>query len=179
MIITISGDACTGTTTLARNLSKALQIPCFLVGELFRDIAKEYNVDLMTMVGEKREEFQLDQLVDNKIQKLLKSPTSLIVEGRLSGYFAWKSNIISKRILLTADLETKVLRLIEREGENATKARQKILERDREDWERYEKLYGIRPEEQDEWYTLMISTSNKSITEVLEIARNHCAPISV
>ena len=174
MIITISGEACTGKTILAHNLSKTLHIPCFLAGQLFRQIAQEKNMDLLTVVTEKRAELQLDQLLDHKIQDLLKSEDNLIIEGRLTGYFAWKNNIPSKRILLTASLETKILRLVEREKESENVARHKILTRDHEDWEKYYELYQITPAEQKKWYTLIISTDNKSIAEVLQLSQEHC-----
>lgn len=173
MIITISGESCTGTTTLTKNLAAALQYPYFLVGEFSRQIAKEHHLDLMTMIGDKSYEINLDQILDEKIKQLLKSPTPIIVEGRMSGYFAWKNQIVSKRILLVASNETKAKRLRQREHDNYEYALNKIMERDQKDWQRYEHLYGITAANQKEWYSLIIETDDKSIEEVLAIAKKH------
>lgn len=174
MIITISGESCTGTTTLTRNLSRALNIHCFMAGELFREILASQSKSVMDMIEEEKNDFTLDKLVDGKMIMLLQNEKNAIVEGRVSGFLAWKYNIPSKRILLTSTIETKTQRLMMREKEKTPEvAMKKILTRDAEDWKRYQKLYQMNPEDQETWYTLALATDHDSIDEVLAKAVAH------
>jgi len=144
-----------------------------MAGELFREILASQAKSVMDMIEEEKNDFTLDKLVDGKTIMLLENEKDAVIEGRVSGFLAWKHQIPSKRILLTSNTETKTKRLMMREKEKAPEAMKKILKRDAEDWKRYQKLYQMNPEDQATWYTLEIATDNYSIEEVLAKAMAH------
>ncbi|MBI4836473.1 MAG: cytidylate kinase family protein [Candidatus Abawacabacteria bacterium] len=172
MLITISGESCTGTTTLARSLSKELSLACFLAGELFRELAQEHNISLESLISSKWHDFHTDTLLDQKIIQLF-DQQNVIVEGRLSGYLAFSHHIPSKRILLVANSESKAYRLQTREGGTFAEALVSVTARDQKDWARYQTLYGISKSIEKDWYSLIIDNSKLTAEETLHRALAH------
>jgi len=97
MIITITGGPGSGKTTAAKNLSKALGIPWYSMGDLRGKMAQErgMTIDQLNALGET--EAFTDKDVDAYQKKLGESGEDCIVEGRLSWHFIPQS----LKILLT------------------------------------------------------------------------------
>ncbi len=168
MIITVSGDAGTGTTTLAKHLSSTLNLPYSHAGAIFRQLAEQRKVSLLAIIKATEHDLSLDQYVESKLLKLMQSHTDLIVEGRLTSYQAWKHHIPSFRILLTASPHIQAQRISEREGTGYEQTLIDVQYRDHQDWLRYQNLYGISINQQNTWNSLVVNTDTLSIDETFQ-----------
>jgi len=79
--ITISGRIASGTTTLARNLSKSLGWELLEGGELFRKFHEEHLDDKTELAVSKRPD-SFDLEYEEKIKGILKNETNRIVQKR-------------------------------------------------------------------------------------------------
>lgn len=166
MIITISGDAGTGKTTIAKRLSKELHVPYFYAGAIFRDIAKEKNLSVIELSQNAHISPDIDRSIDNRMLHILQTSKDGVVEGRLSGYLAWEHNIPSIRIYLKASPDVQAKRIAHREGYSTEDGLQEVQTRDSKDWERYKKLYDIDKKDEDTWHTDIINTDGVDIEGV-------------
>ncbi|MBP6085245.1 (d)CMP kinase [Candidatus Gracilibacteria bacterium] len=168
MIITISGNSGTGTTTLSRRLSSTLGFPYFYAGSIFRRIADEHKLKLLDMIEGVGYDSNLDRQVDDEMVQIMSSQKDALVEGRLSGYLAWHHKIPSFRILLTASPATQAERIAQREQKSLTQALAEAAERDNLDWQRYLDLYGIDKQTAPQWYQLILDTDTMDIETVYQ-----------
>lgn len=166
MIITISGDAGTGKTTIAKRLSEELKLPYFYAGAIFRDIANEKNISVTELSKNAHITPEIDRSIDNKMTEILKNTKQGIVEGRLSGYLAWKHKIPSLRIFLKASHQVQAERIAHREGYSLADGLKEVATRDQKDWERYKLLYDINKTDELSWHTDIINTDELDIEGV-------------
>ena len=168
MIITVSGSPGTGTSTLARELSRELGLRWVNSGELFRRIAKEKNVTLKELGRQAEKGPEIDYLIDDAQKKLageVAKEGGGVFEGRLSGHLL----DADVRILLKADLRVRAARIASREGELAEDALQEAREREQCEARRYEKYYNIDLNDFSV-YDLVIDTNAWGERGVLAIA---------
>lgn len=168
MIITVSGDAGTGTTTLAKHLSRTLSLPYSHAGAIFRQLAEQRKISLLDLIKSTEHDLSLDQYVESELLKLMQSHADLIIEGRLTSYQAWKHHIPSFRILLIASPHVQAKRISEREGTDYEQTLIDVQYRDHQDWSRYQKLYGITIDQQTTWNSLVVNTDDLSIDETFQ-----------
>ncbi len=168
MIITISGDSGTGTTTLARKLSSTLELPYFYAGSIFRSIADERKIRLLDFIDQPGYDMSIDRQVDAEMITIMSTESRAIVEGRLSGYLAWRHKIPSFRILLTASPTIQAQRIAHREQQPLELALAEVTERDRLDWQRYKVIYGIEKQTSHQWYQLILDTDTMDIDAVYQ-----------
>ncbi len=166
MIITISGDAGTGKTTIAARLSKELKIPYFYAGAIFRDIAREKHMSVIDLGEVAESSPDIDRSIDDKMLHILQTTDTGIVEGRLSGYLAWKNHIPSIRIFLKASPSKQAERLAHREGYSLKEGLKEVKIRDSKDWQRYKILYGVNKKVENSWHTDIINTDELDIDGV-------------
>ena len=57
--ITVSGPSCSGKTAVARHLASKLGLKYLSAGEIFREVAKERNIDLETLSETREDEIDL------------------------------------------------------------------------------------------------------------------------
>ncbi len=169
MIITISGDAGTGTTTLAKHLSTTLALPYFHAGALFRELAKSKGITLLAVIEAAKQDPTIDQHIQAELLKLMQMHHNMVVEGRLTSYQAWASGIASFRILLTASPEVQAKRICEREKLDYQHTLHDVRYRDQQDWARYYKLYQISIDQQTSWNNLVVNTDKLSIEETFQV----------
>jgi len=86
MIITISGKAGSGKSTVAKELARKLNLKHYSIGDIMRQIAKERNISLneLSKLAEKDESIDLE--LDKK-QIDLRDKNDFIIDGRLTAYF--------------------------------------------------------------------------------------------
>ncbi|MBI2473155.1 AAA family ATPase [Candidatus Uhrbacteria bacterium] len=84
MIITITGIPGAGKSTIAKVLSKKLNVPWYSVGDLRGKMAKErgLTIDELNHLGETQD--FTDKEVDQYQEKLGKEQDGFIMDGRLS-----------------------------------------------------------------------------------------------
>ncbi len=169
MIITISGDAGTGTTTLAKKLSTTLALPYYHAGALFRKLAESKGISLLEVIAAAEQDLTIDQYIQTELLKLMHAHSAMVVEGRLASYQAWQSAIPSFRILLTASPEVQARRISEREKTDYEQSLADVRYRDQQDWARYYKLYQISIDQQNSWNNLVVDTDQLSIEETFQV----------
>lgn len=127
--ITISGNVCTGKTTLFWNLHKKLAWPIFSSSQFFRDYAKKNNVSLDAADEQNK---KLTNFVDFKMRDMLKKPGNLLAEGWMAGIMANHYKHILK-VLLVCDNTIRVKRFAKRERISFSEAKKRLFERE-ENW---------------------------------------------
>ncbi len=162
---TISGQICTGKTTLFRSLEKVLEWPTFSASQFFRDRARTTHASL-----QKAEEQNTDitQEIDLKMQGMLKSQQNLLLEGWMAGIMADSIPGVLK-ILLTCQEDVRVSRFSLREKISLDAARLQIRERE-ESWEqKLDKIYHRTDFWDPKNYDLVLDTTHRDPQNVLDV----------
>ncbi len=165
--ITISGLPGTGTTTIAKLLEEKLNLKYIYSGDIFRKLANNYNMNLEEFGKYCEKNECIDKELDKKQLEELKKG-NVIVEGRISGWIAYKNKINSIKILLEADIDTRTKRIVNREKGDYNKRKDEILKREKSESTRYRKYYSIDPNDKS-IYDIIIDTSNKKPLEILNV----------
>jgi predicted cytidylate kinase len=165
-VITLSGVPGTGTTTIARLLSEQLEIRMVYIGEIFRNIAEKYNMTLEEFSTFAQDNPKIDNELDEKQIEYAKNG-DIILEGRLSGCMLEKNRIDSFKILLTADLDTRIKRIMGREDKEYDQVKSEILFREECERDRYLRLYNMDYLDESH-YDLIINTTNLSPEEIVD-----------
>lgn len=166
MIISISGQAGSGKSSVAKRLAKSLNLKHYSMGDLRRKMAQERNLTLaeLNTLGEKRD--FTDKQVDEYQKELSKKENKFIIDGRLSYYFI-PSSI---KIFLKAHLRTRSERVYndERKEEKFRDIGDSIaslIEREKSDKSRYKMYYNLDCMNELQ-YDLVLDTTNLGIDEV-------------
>jgi len=165
--ITISGTPGSGKSTAAELLHKKLGIKYIYSGMLFRESAKEHNMNLEDFGKYCEKNPEVDKELDKKQIKILKKG-DVILEGRLAGWLAYKNNIPAIKIAITADIDTRAKRIVKREEGNIEKRKKEITERERSENARYKKYYDIDLKDFSV-YDLVIDSADKTPEEIVEL----------
>jgi len=129
-------------------------------------LAEEYEMELAEFGKYAEENLDIDQELDKR-QLVYARKGDVILEGRLAGWLTKANNVEAFKILLTADLDTRIKRIMGREGKSYDEVRVDILERERCELERFMRLY--RADYQDEsHYDLIIDTTNLTPEKIVE-----------
>lgn len=175
MIVTISGKAGSGKSTVAKLLAKRLGYRHYSMGDLRRKMAREKGLSIgeLNRLGEK-EPFT-DREVDEYQERLGRREDNFVVDGRTSFHFIPQS----KKIFLDARLEVRARRVFrdERSTEkfkNLEETKKALVERERSDSKRYKKYYGLDCSDLKN-YDIIIDTSDipaeKVVEKILEFLR--------
>lgn len=173
-IITIAGRPGSGKSTTARMVADSLGFDHFSSGDLFRALAKERNIDLMTANLSSEENAEIDHLVDGKLREIGVNGNNLVIDSRI----AWHWMPTSFKVFLTLDFDVAAKRIIsaieQRKLSNEgipkdpveyAKALQARLESENR---RYKALYDIDPSDMSN-YDLFIDTEVNNVEQVVEI----------
>ncbi|MEM2932613.1 MAG: nucleoside monophosphate kinase [Candidatus Pacearchaeota archaeon] len=173
MQITITGTPGSGKTTLAKALAKKLKLKFYSTGEIRREIARLFGMDIdeLNRLGEKYS--FTDKCIDEMIKKVLEKK-SFILDGRLGWRFFPRSikiftfcnlDIAAKRIL-------KARRRSEKEYKSVEEVKKEIIKRMQSDKKRYKKYYNIKNIYDIKGYDIIIDTSYLNKKEMIKIAIN-------
>jgi len=165
--ITISGPPGSGTTTLAKILEKKTGIKHVYTGDIFRRLAREYGMSLDEFGKYCEKHSEIDRKLDEEQKKILKKG-NVILEGRLAGWIAYKNRIPAFKVFLDADLDTRVKRVIKREGGDFQQRKKEILDREKSEAKRYRSYYGFNPDDKS-FYDVVIDSSDKKSEEIAKI----------
>jgi cytidylate kinase len=170
MIITVTGLPGSGKTTIIKQLSEALHLPWYSVGDLRGKMAKErgITIDELNTIGES--EAFTDKEVDDYQKSLGHTSESFVIDGRLSWYFIPNSF----KIFLDVDPKIGAERIFEasKKGErsdeesytSAEEAAQFISNRVASDVKRYQKYYQVDFLHRNN-YDLVLDTSSITAEE--------------
>lgn len=87
MKISITGDLGSGKSTVAKQLAKDLGFDYISTGTIFREIAKEYGIDVLKLNKLALTDTSIDDRVDGKLKEYNQHPTGLIIDSRLAWHF--------------------------------------------------------------------------------------------
>ncbi|MBX8631891.1 MAG: cytidylate kinase family protein [Thermoplasmata archaeon] len=143
MIITVSGPAGSGKTTLASLLSGKLGCSLISTGSIFRRIASDRGMSVVELNIAAEEDEGIDRELDRRVVAEAISLPCCVVEGRLSCHMMRLSNVSAFSVYLDAPAETRIERISRRDGIDRQKAAQETFRREESERRRYLKIYGI------------------------------------
>jgi cytidylate kinase len=177
MKITINGTPGSGKTTLAKAIAKRLGLKFYSSGQIRRDIAKIFglNIDEFNKLGEKHA--FTDKLVDEMVKTILKNQ-SFVLDARL-GWWLFPESI---KIFVTSSLDIAAERIFKasKKGERKSEmtyrsieeVKREIKQRMRSDERRYRKYYKIRNIYELRHYDIILDTTGMSKKKMIEECLN-------
>jgi cytidylate kinase len=141
MRITVSGLPGSGTTSLSHYLAERHGFTMISAGEVFRQLAREHNMELAAFGRLAEEDPVFDRMIDERQKEIAAERDNIIVEGRLSGWIVKDANL---RIWLYAPIGCRIKRIAFRDQVTDEKtAEQLTLEREQCEAGRYQSYYSI------------------------------------
>ena len=135
-IITISGFAGAGKTTLGKILAKRLGYR--FIAPTFKDLAKKEGISLMEFQKRAEKDSGIDRKFDAYIKEEAKKGRCVIA--------TWLAPWMVKdslKIWVYAPIEIRARRIAKRDGMDLAEAKKHILAREESNRKRYKKVYGI------------------------------------
>ena len=166
MLITISGPAGSGKSTVAAGLAERLGSEHISGGDIFRDLAAERDLTPLELNKLAEEDEAIDLDLDRRQRELATGREDLVLESRLAGWMA--GNEADFRIWLDAPLDIRIERIADREDKPIATAREETVERADSEALRYREYYGIDIDEL-EIYDLALNTARFSPGAVLDV----------
>jgi cytidylate kinase len=136
--IAISGKSGCGNTTLGKIVADALGIE--FINFTFRSLAQERNIDLKEVLALAARDDSWDREVDSRQVALARESEGCVLGSRLA---IWMLEEADLKVYLKARPETRALRIMKREGGSPEAVAAFTAERDRQDHERYLRIYNI------------------------------------
>src|SRR3989344_4557090 len=99
-IITLAGKPGSGKSTTSKKLAERLGFERFSSGDLFRAIAKERAVDVLTINQTAETEKAIDLEVDEKLRQIGATKNNLVIDSRM----AWHWMPYSFKVYLDLDI---------------------------------------------------------------------------
>ena len=137
--VAISGLHGAGKSTAAKNLAEELGLRYVSAGMVFREMAKERDMNLTEFSDYVEKHPEVDEEIDKRTAQEAERDDALI-DARLAAWFAEGADI---RILLIAPLEERVRRICDREDRPYEEVREETVSRERSEKERFKELYDI------------------------------------
>ena len=170
MIISISGTAGSGKSSVAKYVAKKLRYKHYSVGDLRRELAakKGMSIEELNKLGES--DPSTDNEPDEYQEELGKREDNFVIDSRLAFHFIPRSF----KVFIDGNEELRAERIMKdttRVGENlgtVEEAVAKIRERQASDIKRYEKYYHLNPYEKKH-YDLIVDSNGKTVEECGEV----------
>lgn len=177
-IITVSGRIASGSTTLAINLAKKFRWKHVEGGDIFWERVRD-KLGLESKDTNKRPDRE-DEIFDAELKKILKEEKEIVLETKLAGFNAQGIKGVYKILVMCEDgfgndhADIRIDRFINREKMTIKKAREEVLEREKNDLEKWRRLY-VKGDPNwyyydRKYYDLVINTYDHNSKESLKIA---------
>ena len=168
MIITISGKAGSGKSTVARELAKQLKLRHYSIGDLMRQMAKKRNISLLELGKAAEKDKSIDKELDERQMKLGKGENNFVIDGRLTAHFIPNADV---KVFLECEDSVRAERILKDErkderNKDINDVISKIRERESSERKRYKQYYGIDYYDED-MYNLVIDTTKMNVKEVV------------
>lgn len=124
---------------MASILSQKMGIPYLSAGDIFRQMAAERGMDVLTFSKFAEGNTDIDREIDQRQAQTARESTDLIVEGRLSAYFVEAP----LKTWLTAPLDVRSVRISHREDKPVELVREEILTREKSEAKRYQEIHNL------------------------------------
>jgi len=156
MLITVSGPAGSGKTTLAASLAEQLGYEHVSGGDIFRDIAAERGLTPLELNRRAEENDQIDRDLDRRLRSIASDRKELVLESRLAGWMA--GDHADFRFWLDAPLDVRAKRVADREDKSVDRARRETEQRAESEARRYREYYGIDIDDRS-IYDIVVNTA--------------------
>jgi cytidylate kinase len=166
MLITISGPAGSGKSTVAAGLADRLGYDHVSGGDIFREVADERGLTPLELNRLAEDDDGIDRDLDRRQRELAADREDLVLESRLAGWMA--GDRADFRVWLDAPLDVRAERIADREDKPAGTAREETVARAESEALRYREYYGIDIESLD-IYDLSLNTARFSPETVLDV----------
>jgi cytidylate kinase len=179
-LITVSGRIASGSTTLAHRLATTLGWRHIEGGDIFWETVRN-------KMGLKPEETNLrpddeDKDFDESLKNILKTQQHIVVETKLAGFNAQGLSDIFKILVVCTDAEgvdqtnIRIDRLVNREHMSIDKAKEEVLIREKNDIEKWQRLYANNNDQWVYWdkryYDVIINTYSHDPDQTIALALN-------
>ena len=164
--VTISGHPGSGTSTLVEGLSKHFAWTSINGGQIFRNEANERKMTLAEFGELCSNDETVDLTLDEKLRTHILDQVTNIIESRLAGWWGYKLQFDCIRIWLKVSEQERAKRVTAREGITLEEAISANKARLLVDNERYQKMYGLIPDDPTP-YTHIIDATNITAEQVL------------
>lgn len=174
--ITVSGRIGSGATTLAKHLSEKLNWEMLDGGKIMRKIQADLGAGVEE-TSKRPDNFDLEY--EEMVVKTLKEENRQIIQSHLAGFDAQGIPGIFKIFVVCEDREgadkvdVRIDRLVNRDGVSIDQAKHEIIERDRQNLEKWRRLYANNDQEWVYWdkkyYDLIVNTYEHNQDETLKI----------
>ena len=169
MIVTISGKAGSGKSTVAKLLSEKLKLKHYSIGDLMRAMASDRRISLIELNKLAEKDKSIDFELDERLKSLGKTKDKFVVDGRLAAFFIPNAQV---RVFLDTDDNVRAERILKdkREHEqsrNLNEMVKKIQEREKSEKKRYQQYYGVDYLDK-KLYNLFIDTTKLNPNGVVE-----------
>ena len=175
--ITVSGRIASGTTTLAKGLANTLGWELLEGGVLFEHIHKDLHLTEI-QVEDRPDSFDLTY--EDKIKNRLKEKNHYVIQSHLAGFDAQGIHNIFKILIICEDdrgndkTEIRIDRLANRRKISIDEAKQEILEREKNNLEKWRRMYAHNDQNWVYWdkryYDLVINTYSNNAQQTLKLA---------
>ncbi len=169
MIITISGKAGSGKSTIAKMLSKKLKLKHYSIGDVMRKMASEKGLSLLELNKLAEKDNSIDSELDSRLKELGKIEDNFVIDGRLTAFFIPHADA---RIFLDADDKVRAQRILkdkrhQEKSENIKEMINNIRKRENSEKKRYKKYYNVSYTDKN-LYNCVIDTTKLSPNRVVE-----------
>jgi cytidylate kinase len=185
-LVTVGGPGATGSSTIAKILSKKWGLHRVDAGEIMRNNLNQYELD---EDNDELEEYLENQVathpeIDKKIDRFLVRMSyypDMLIEGKFFAAIATSVGIpCTIKIWITAKLHTRVMRVIEREGfldkepdidKNHSvykKIRTELMQRQSNDMRRCQKLYHQDLSKPEDFNDIVLDTTSLDIPRTMK-----------
>jgi cytidylate kinase len=152
--IAISGKSGCGNTTVSKIVAESLGLD--FINFTFRILAKERGLTMHEVLALAARDDSWDREVDKRQVQLARASKGCVLGSRLAIWMLEEADI---KVYLTANAETRAARIASREGENLEAVAEFTAERDRQDRNRYIRIYNI-DNDNYEFANIIIPTDN-------------------
>ena len=171
MIITISGTAGSGKSTVAKAVAKEFGLKHYSAGDFMRELAVKRNISLMEIGRLAEKDVSIDREIDECTKKLAKED-NFVIDSRLAFHFIPKAiriflkvapGIAAKRIWRDIKAKKRAVEQFSSEKEVLSG----ILKRQDSEVKRYRKYYRLDYLDEKN-YDFVLDTSKLNVQESIE-----------
>ena len=164
--IVISGKYATGTTTLSKNLAKALGWKHINVGDIQRKYDREHNIN-ENMQGALSRPDDHEKEIEEMTKKILSTEKNLIYEAWLAGFISKGIPNVLKVLLYCSNEGVRIDRVVNRDHLSVDEAKKYIKQREDENITKWKKLYGDNDFWDESQFDVVIDTYSSGPMETL------------